>query len=676
MKPDQLEKLIREATCRAFGCQDASNDAHRTVLAALIRGLENSSSFVLCEPSLVRSTHRPPDVVLICPIAGLHVFEVKGITLEDITGIEPGGQFVVQYASGARSRNPFAQVRNAMFDIRDAAQRVFGNDFSLPFRYWVVLPRISRTAWQQRWGENTVTPRELLFADDLPRLASRLTEMGQDQLQHIGEKIWPADEMKSVYKAFGDSSVLFPEPNEREPRRVRETTLGEMFDEAAETYKTLSDEQQKLSAQSWEKGPRLIRGVAGSGKTVVLANNLARRVERSQKKPASLFEEDSHPPRILAVCFNRTLVPFIQKKIEIAYRQRQGKNLPAGIVEVFSYNKLMFHLSKGGLWRYQQYDSASDDDRVVKYLNDLSYVKQHDTATFERYAYDAIYVDEGQDFGEDDIRLLSELCIRKDDEPSLFVFYDDAQNLYGRKRPNWQSIGLNLVGGRSHVMSECFRNTRQIVQNAFNVLYGSFAENKSNVPTKAFADISTLVEKQLLEHAEGMWHVKFAPREGLVPQISVVENLRAENELIGSRLRWLIEDQEVRPQDILILSYSRSRVKNISDFLEKQKFKGVDEIHVAFDDRDVQLGQRGRLTLSTVASAKGYDAYCALLASANDFPVDVRGRASFYVGCTRAIEYLEVMGWSATGLLLESMLTQADRIQADTVKMSSSGNAV
>lgn len=50
----------------------------------------------------------------------------------------------------------------------------------------------------------------------------------------------------------------------------------------------------------------------------------------------------------------------------------------------------------------------------------------------------------------------------------------------------------------------------------------------------------------------------------------------------------------------------------------------------------------------------GYDAYCVLLASANHFPVDVQGRASFYVGCTRAIEYLEITGTAATGLLYEA----------------------
>ena len=68
------------------------------------------------------------------------------------------------------------------------------------------------------------------------------------------------------------------------------------------------------------------------------------------------------------------------------------------------------------------------------------------------------------------------------------------------------------------------------------------------------------------------------------------------------------------------------------------------------------------MTFSTVASAKGYDAYCVLLASAHDFPTDVTGRASFYVGCTRAIEYLEVFAHQKSGLVaeMERALGQSD----------------
>ena len=42
-----------------------------------------------------------------------------------------------------------------------------------------------------------------------------------------------------------------------------------------------------------------------------------------------------------------------------------------------------------------------------------------------------------------------------------------------------------------------------------------------------------------------------------------------------------------------------------------------------------------------------------VLASANEFPTDVKGRANFYVGCTRAVEYLEVFAYEKSGLAAE-----------------------
>lgn len=651
MKPRELANLIRNAACRVLGAEDAGNDAQREVLAALIRGCDQPDSTILCEPSLARNTARPPDVVLVDLVAGLHVIEVKGVTLDQIEALEPGGQFRIRYQTVAAGKNPFAQVRNAMFDIKDAVERAYTGQWIVPLKYWIVLAAIQREGWFDKWGRDAFCPPELLFADDLPRLAERLRGAGQAALDRHELRHWPTDQIQVIWQAFGDSSVLFPRPDERPRRRTRECTLGELFDEAAESYKALSDEQQKLSVQTWMRGPRLVRGVAGSGKTIVLANNLARRLQRSLPRQPQLFGQS--PPRLGAVCFNRTLVPFIRKKIEIAYRQRTGQPIPAGLVEVISYNRLMWSLAQQGLWRYQPYEASDDRSRVAQYLKDLDYVKEHDRGTFERCAFDALYVDEGQDFLEEDFRLLKELCrVPPGGEPSLFVFYDDAQNLYGRPRPNWHSLGVNVVG-RSHVMSECFRNTRQIVQAAFNVLYGSFAADGSQLPTRSFGDIATLQEKELLRQERGVWRVRFARREGLPPRCTVVPGRQRQAAAIIDRLRWLIEDQQVRPEDIHVLAYYRNQLETLEQAISAARLPSVEGIHLATLRKDALLHQRGWLSLSTVASAKGYDAYCVLLAGADEFPIDVQGRASFYVACTRAIEYLEVFASRSAGLVAE-----------------------
>ena len=653
MQTSELERVVTSAQCRVFGWPQASNDAHRQVLATIIQGFDHADASVLCEPGLARTSKSPPDIVLVDTTAGIHVLEVKGHALDQIEAIEPGGQLRFRYDHGTKTKSPVAQVRNAMFDIKNATEQGIDSDLLLPFRWWVVFPRIQRSAWRDRWGPEGYCPPEFQFADDLPRLADQIRHAGQKQLANTGIPRWPAEQLAAVWRAFGDSAVLYPQSDERETRRIPEGLLGELFDEAAETYKTLSDEQQRLSEQDWLEGPRLVRGVAGSGKTIVLANNLARRLQRTHRA-RSLFADELPAERLLVVCNNRSLVPFLAKKIGLAYGQRTGAPLPDRSVEVMCYNQLIWQLAQKGLWRYQKIGEASDDIRAANYLQSLLESKRSDPEAIKPLQYDAIYVDEGQDFHEEDFRILTELCrVAPGREPNLYVFYDDAQNLFGRKRPNWLSVGLNVRGGRAHVMAQCFRNTQAIVEAAFNVLYGTRADGTGTVPTKEFGDIAGLAEKQLIVDDAGFWRVRFAVRTGQTPKLTVTTNPAAEAREIVTRLRWLIEDQRVRPQDILVLSMSQRRIEAIAPAVAAAKIPGVDEIHVAFREQDRLLGRRSTLTLSTTASAKGYDAYCVLLASANEFEGDLRGRINFYVGCTRAIEYLEVFGHRNEGLLAE-----------------------
>ncbi len=656
MTRTELAKVVQAARCRVVSWEDAGNDGHRMVLARLIEAFNTSESAVLCEPSLARKTTRPPDLVLIDPEIGVQVFEVKGMPLDRIDGLDAGGQMRIRYAGGIRERNPVVQVRNAMFDIKDATVRAFEREVRLPFKYWIVFPLIPRSAWFERFGRDAFCPVEFLFAEDLSA-ESLSRRLGASDRRHSSQPIQlcPLDQLQCVWRAFGDTSVLYCSPQEREPRRADEGTLGEQFDEAAEAYKVLSDEQQRLSAMNWENGPRMVRGVAGSGKTVVLANNLARRLERMlMAAQENLFGPPAARPRLLAVCFNRTLAPFIEKKINIAFQQRTGRCVPEEMVEVCSFNTLMWKLTTAGLWRYQSVTDVEGIVRALQYQRDLSQFRERNPEQLQSLAYDAIYVDEGQDFLEEEFRLLKELCRTPEGvEPNLYVFYDDAQNLYGRSRPNWQSLGLNVRGGRSYVMTQCFRNTRPILEASFNVLYGTCAAVPGKVPTREFGDLSTLEQKGLIENDGGFWRVRFARRGGLPPRFSLASNPHQEAEVLVARLRWLIEEQQVRPQDILVLTFTRQRARQLADAAGAAGISGIDSIHIAFEAKDQPLSQKGRLTFSTVASAKGYDAYCVLLASANEFTMDVTGRASFYVGCTRAIEYLEVLAWEEKGLATE-----------------------
>ena len=161
-----LAKLVGKAKCRVFGWEDAANEPQRNVLAVLIKGFYHPDATILCEPSLARKTTRPPDALLIDPIAGVHLIEVKGFALDQIEAIEPGGLLKVRYYGGSDTKSPVAQVRKAMFDIKNAAEEASPSDLTLHFKYWVFFTSISRESWFGRWGSDAYAPPELLFSVD------------------------------------------------------------------------------------------------------------------------------------------------------------------------------------------------------------------------------------------------------------------------------------------------------------------------------------------------------------------------------------------------------------------------------------------------------------------------------------------------------------------------------
>ena len=176
-----------------------------------------------------------------------------------------------------------------------------------------------------RWDENAHCPPEFLFSDDLQStsLAARLVAVGQKQLSNCGIPRCPADQLDCVWQAFGDSSVLYHKMEDREARKIAEGTLGDLFDERAEIYKALSDDQQRLSSQDWGEGPRLVRGVAGSGKTIVLANNLARRFHRQSQEDGDLLGPQP-PPRILAVATTAAWCRSLRRRSTSPISNAQG----------------------------------------------------------------------------------------------------------------------------------------------------------------------------------------------------------------------------------------------------------------------------------------------------------------------------------------------------------------
>jgi superfamily I DNA/RNA helicase len=80
--------------------------------------------------------------------------------------------------------------------------------------------------------------------------------------------------------------------------------------------------------------------------------------------------------------------------------------------------------------------------------------------------YDAILIDEGQDFSDDMLKIVVSLMNPITNQ--LAIALDENQNIY-QKRRNWKELGID-VRGRMHQVTWIYRNTQEIANFAKTIV--------------------------------------------------------------------------------------------------------------------------------------------------------------------------------------------------------------
>ncbi|MEC4806247.1 MAG: AAA family ATPase [Jaaginema sp. PMC 1080.18] len=202
------------------------------------------------------------------------------------------------------------------------------------------------------------------------------------------------------------------------------------------TLTTELDREQSSAKNFNPKGVALVRGVAGSGKSLVLRQRLETLSEQ--------FDT------ILVLCYNRFMKEWIQTTLE--KKQLQTK-----------VDCLTFHRWAGNTLNYKyDWDKEAHTRRQVVSLAKKSGLQ-----------YEAILIDEAQDFYDEWFQAL--LQVLDPQTNSLFFVYDNTQAVYGqphRRQSNWtwKQLGIDIPGGRSQVFDLNYRNSPEIIELAWQFM--------------------------------------------------------------------------------------------------------------------------------------------------------------------------------------------------------------
>ncbi len=362
------------------------------------------------------------------------------------------------------------------------------------------------------------------------------------------------------------------------------------------------DAQQEQAARSLGSGHHVLFGVAGSGKTVLL---LAR---------ARLLAGRQSGRRVLFLCFNKALAA------DLAARLGDDPGLRG--VEIRHFHSWACALT--GLRKRVDEPFEDYGARLVAAL--LDGVRHFSDAE----KYDAVLIDEAHDFEPDWFRCATEM-LRGGPEGDLLIAVDGAQSLYGRSRGfTWKSVGVQAQG-RSRRLSRNYRNTKQILEFAWQVAQ-SVVESAGETET----------------------HIRVVPtkvaRQGPVPVYRGCASPGEEQALIAR----LVEDFKARglaEKDIAVL-YPRKERDRIDALC--RRLRQANEVCWISNESDASGGIRSiarpGIRLLTIHSSKGLE-FPAVIVSALDqlpnpiVPDELRDSNLLYVGLTRAIDHLAVT-WS------------------------------
>lgn len=442
---------------------------------------------------------RHPDFVIIHPGHGILVLEAKDWRLDTLISATKTEVELLTDRGPVREHSPFEQVRGYMFEVvrmleRDpqlvfAPEHPFKGRPIAPFGFGVVFTNITRKQFEATDLPEVFQPERCLFRDEM-------TE-GADP-EAFRSRVW-----SMVTRRIGAPMslpqfdrlrvLLFPEVRIRQialPLEEPESAAGE------DRVLAVMDLHQEQLARSLGEGHRIIRGVAGSGKTLILAFR-AEYLARASAKP------------VLLLCYANG----IAGRLENAMQERGVEDR----VQVSTFHSWCYRMLR-------TYDvPAPSVTDIPDYRERLAASVNAVTQAVERGKipggqYDAVLVDEAHDFEPQWLALAARMV--NPDKRSLMIVYDDMQAIYkGRARPVWSQLGIEAKG-RTTVLKINYRNTAQILGFARR-----FAADVIGAPGVQADDESAV----LLPEDAG--------RQGLEPQVRKAVSLEAEAHAIAE---WLI----------------------------------------------------------------------------------------------------------------------------------------
>jgi hypothetical protein len=359
------------------------------------------------------------DFVVILPSAGVFVVEVKDW---EATSIKAEGGKLLLGCDGEwkQTRHPHDQAEGYEKSLRDGLRKSkFAHavmttlqerqaNYRFPVGHLVILTNTTRAELEESGVADLFPPERTLTKEALSAIPSSRPDL--------------------LYQAFRNAYAgwrPFPPMDEDQVAVVRSVISPETVIVDGGLHLNILDQEQKKVAGAPLGGHRLVYGPAGTGKTVVLVARVKRIAADAGK-------------RVLVLCYNVLLAEWLRGRFA------DFKN-----VDVRTFHAW-------GVRHGVSFDPSSSE----KVEFGLEFQIRLMDGGRDREVFDAIFVDEGQEFPKEWFECVM-LGLKDRTESDLFIAGDGAQSPAKRKL-KWINIGIIVnKGDRTRRFKNVYRCTKE-----------------------------------------------------------------------------------------------------------------------------------------------------------------------------------------------------------------------
>jgi superfamily I DNA and RNA helicase len=544
-------------------------------------------------------------------------------------------------------------------------------DEELEHVFSLLYSRLIRSRQLRKSRTDLIVPTNtIIFAPNLGkktieiRLEAKLA-LSTDQLVDIlercrVERIASQDYQELVATIEGAKGIVRPRP--RDISKLGPHSRGALASKI-ESEITSFDRRQKHGAMTVLDGFQRIRGLAGSGKTVVLAMK------------AALIHLRDPEARIVYTFYTKGLYQHIQRLITRFYRQFEDSDP--------DWTRLKILHGWGGVSGDGVYYSACvangvspitlKQAKVERVKDPFDYAcKKLLAAGTVHPIYDYVLIDEGQDFPASFIQL----CTRLAENNRVVFGYDDLQTIFQATTPELKDIvgtdksGKPLVSlTEDVVLYKCYRNPREILVCAHALGFGIYSkivqmlENKEQwedigykVLEGGFVEGSnTVIERP---EANSLATISLNQRPEDIVKVTVFESFEDEmNGLVAS----IVDDLKdgLRPDDILVIVVDDRNAKAyLATVVAMLAAKGISCNNMHDDTYGIRdFYKESQVTLSTVHKAKGNEAFMVYVLGVDALYSSyaaIRERNMLFTAMTRAKGWVRVSGVGEPAILCKN----------------------